>query len=258
MDPDTFLPLAARLDTTAKEYAATEAVAAHLMPFSIEYNGPAPVDTYLILHKPDEKATEPVDLQADTEAVSAFRGRKIHGTKLQLPKNYTLGFFHMREEEAPVDFNAAPKSTRVKSSVSAVTAPPAPVRGSRFTLDDDEDEEDEEGALDHTGFHDYPSAADEPEETSAGPEPLAWAKHGLHPVASAGNSLWVWTRATMPISGHATNGSLPSHPSYVFTTNPVASLVYIFLVGTQYIYLDCTNISINMCAEGSRRFYERP
>lgn len=192
MDPDTFLPLATRLNTSERAYETTETLAAHLMPFSIEYNGPAPVDTYLVLHKSDEKATEPVDLQADTEAVSAFRGRKIHGTKLQLPKNYTLGFFHMREEEAPADFNAAPKSTRTNSSVSAVTAPPAPVRGSRFTLDDDEDEDDDEGALDHTDFHDYPSTADEPEEISAGPEPLAWAKHGLHPVASAGNSLWVW------------------------------------------------------------------
>lgn len=188
MDPDTFLPRSLRLDTSAPAEAATKAVVAHLMPFSIAYDGPAPMDTYFVMQEP-EASEKTFDAYTSTEAVSAFRGRKIHGTRVVLPDTYQLGFFRVREDAPDEADRPPPPSDRERKRASTQTAPPASVRGSRFSLDDDEEEEEDEE--ENTTYEDSIVPAYEPEAIQA-KRGVAWAKECLYPVASAGDSLWVW------------------------------------------------------------------
>ncbi|KAL9935859.1 hypothetical protein V8E36_005436 [Tilletia maclaganii] len=58
---------------------------AHLMPFHIDFDGPAPIDTFLVFD------TEPNPQESTAPRpilTSAFRGRKLYGTPLSLPPNW--------------------------------------------------------------------------------------------------------------------------------------------------------------------------
>ncbi|KAF9454432.1 hypothetical protein P691DRAFT_396755 [Macrolepiota fuliginosa MF-IS2] len=78
----------------------------NLMPFHIEYNGPAPVSTYMKVEgvrrgvgMPEaeegggggERKEEDVDMEGDgvERYVSAFRGRTLHGLDVRLPDGYS-------------------------------------------------------------------------------------------------------------------------------------------------------------------------
>lgn len=190
MDTETFLPLALRLKSSDTAYAPTESVIAHLMPFSIDYTGPAPVDTFFL--------SQPIDAESgdgSSEAVSAFRGRRVYGTRLELPESYRLGFFCVQEETITDETEQEPApSKQRKQAKTRPVQPPVPVRGSRFALDDEDEDEGE--AYDVGVPFGEPreplSEDDDYGDVSRLSTQLAPTKHSLRPVADAGSSLWVW------------------------------------------------------------------
>ncbi|KAI3624464.1 hypothetical protein CBS14141_002892 [Malassezia furfur] len=171
-------------------YAPTESVIAHLMPFSIDYTGPAPVDTFFL--------SQPIDAESgdgSSEAVSAFRGRRVYGTRLELPESYRLGFFCVQEETITDETKQEPApSKQRKQAKTRPVQPPVPVRGSRFALDDEDEDEGE--AYDVGVPFGEPreplSEDDDYGDVSRLSTQLAPTKHSLRPVADAGSSLWVW------------------------------------------------------------------
>ncbi|MBW0534421.1 hypothetical protein O181_074136 [Austropuccinia psidii MF-1] len=59
----------------------------HLMPFSIDYDGPAQISTYFL---PRPLAPEPTPGGENQSCFEAsFRGRYLHGTQLKVPQGYT-------------------------------------------------------------------------------------------------------------------------------------------------------------------------
>lgn len=192
MDAETFLPLALRLKSSETAYASTESVIAHVMPFSIDYTGPAPVDTFFLFQPIEPESGDGLS----KEAVSAFRGRRVYGTRLALPESYRLGFFCVQEETIAdeTEQKIAPSKRRTQAKTTRRVEPAAPVRGSRFALDDDEDDDDE---TDNVGmpFSEVPGPPSEDdgyEGNSRLSTQLAPTRHSLRPVADAGTSLWVW------------------------------------------------------------------
>ncbi|WFC99647.1 hypothetical protein MYAM1_002392 [Malassezia yamatoensis] len=165
----------------------TKAVVAHLMPFNIDYTGPAPIDTYFLCDKADSQSGAP------GSAVAAFRGRKVHGLKLDLPSGYKLGFFKLREIEKSHDQNIAPNRQTTRPEMRTVT-PPIPIRGSRFSMSDDEEEAQEPDFT--MQVQDRNSTVGFESGPSQGPALLlnqfTPAEQDLHLVASAGQSLCVW------------------------------------------------------------------
>ena len=137
-------------------------VTLNLMPLSIEYSGTAPVDAYFVTRS-----------ISDTERESSFRGRRVHGTRIQLP-GYSFGLYRMHESDK---HEPAPKRMRV-----AQPSKPGPVRAKRFTLDDDDDEQREPQDTE-------PVKADEEEHA---PIPAAQPTHELRADVVAGDSIWIW------------------------------------------------------------------
>lgn len=216
MDPDTFLPRTLRLDLSSHGAASTSKVKAHLMPFTMDYAGPAPVDTYMVLQPApsttvglpgsmplDEVATWDEDVA--TEALSSFRGRRLHGMRLPLPPSYRVGFFQVEEESAPgpEDKHRDTSVARLPTDKAKIpTAPPAPVRGARFSLDEDEGEGEEDEGHGIMAWSSQAPAAPRPWDTDAqdsdeGLTPFlgsdrAPPRHCYRAMHDAGSKVWVW------------------------------------------------------------------
>lgn len=183
---------------------------AHLMPFSIEYDGPAPVDTYMVFTAPpkaagDEAKSDAVVHPDETDELeSTFRGRRIHGTRIQFPDRYALGLFQMQRNEArpsqQEEHDTVKRVGKKPPKRTQTTAPPAPVRGSRFTLDDDDDEEEDSGAADCADEEALYGEQNDPVDDDAedqGPgeasaTPLALPTMSLKGTAHLGDSIWIW------------------------------------------------------------------
>lgn len=58
----------------------------HLMPFHIDYNGPAPLLSSYFLVRPCPDEAAPKSLKS--RFISAFRGRKLQGLKVNVPEGY--------------------------------------------------------------------------------------------------------------------------------------------------------------------------
>lgn len=190
MDPNTLLPTSVGLKTSEDAYKGSVAAVAHLMPFSIDYTGPAPVDTYFVMQNASESSNN--NGCSDQEAVSAFRGRKVFGTRLDLPESYRLGFFHKQKD--PVDDHGEETiSNKIRGSRTTTkqAVPPAPVRGSRFTLDDDEEEQDAQ-ELENFEMSEPPTTVTKDSVEAQSACKLSNTGHSLYPVASMDRSLWVW------------------------------------------------------------------
>ncbi|WFD43970.1 protein-L-isoaspartate(D-aspartate) O-methyltransferase [Malassezia psittaci] len=178
---------AVQISASDESCKSTDTVVAHLMPFNIDYTGPAPINTYFLWDKADLQSDSPVG------AVAAFRGRKVYGTNLDLPSGYKLGFFKLRELEKFHGQNIAPKRQITRPKMRTVK-PPIPIRGSRFSMSDDDEELQEPGFA--TQAQDLDSTADSDFRTSSGtallPNQFTPAEQDLHLIASAGQSLWIW------------------------------------------------------------------
>lgn len=75
----------------------------NLMPFSIEYTGPANVDGYLIQHTPQGQqqstASSSSSSSASTEVYTHFRGRRLWKTRLALPEGW-IGATYLVQKDA--------------------------------------------------------------------------------------------------------------------------------------------------------------
>lgn len=183
---------------------------AHLMPFSIEYDGPAPVDTYMVLTAPPkiaggEAKSDAVVHPDDTyELESTFRGRRIHGTRIRFPDSYALGLFQMQRNEArpsqEEEHEAVKRAREQPPKRVQTTAPPAPVRGSRFTLDDDDDEDEDSHTAGDADVEALYGEQSEPADDDAGDQGPSEARAvtpaepsmALKETAHLGDSIWVW------------------------------------------------------------------
>lgn len=202
MDPDTYLPRSLRFDGLNEHVLASPRVSAHIMPFSIEYTGTAPVNTYFIARPvisiladgvASSQKHDSIDFAKDKEAISAFRGRKLHGTRLELPPSYRLDFFRTRKED--ISSNTG-KQMVMKNRPLLVpkpaNAPPKPVRGLRFSLNDDEEDMPGMPVTSSDTNNDISSTLAveeiEPENTTK-----SIPDHFVCPIFSVGNSLWIWS-----------------------------------------------------------------
>ncbi len=115
--------------------ARVEKVQPHLMPFTIEYHGPAPVSTFLLL-RPEAEELAPgsaISAEADQKQeqgqgeekkknkereatyTAAFRGRAIHGTTIPLPAGWSGAVLDV-ESEAKAQIRWASSSSSASSS----------------------------------------------------------------------------------------------------------------------------------------------
>ncbi|KAN0063771.1 hypothetical protein ACQY0O_003821 [Thecaphora frezii] len=171
--PAPLLPPYLYLDATAP--ASLPSFQANLMPFHIDYTGPAPIDTFLVLRpaspspdSPDDPAAAADDdekkpAQQETSYVSAFRGRRIQSTQLVLPPGYVGKLVHLTTTTTPssaygstspsTDTQGAPVPKRPKLSspsprTTAAVAPHQPklalkpVKMQKFSMDSDDDADD--------------------------------------------------------------------------------------------------------------------
>lgn len=162
------------------------------MPFSIDYDGPAPIDSFLVL----SPASEP---GAPESFTSAFRGRAIQSTSLPLPSGYKAKLVAV-EQIAPSPTAQPSSSTNGANGVEGgerekkrqrVAKPPA--RQQKFSMDSDE-----EGSEPEEEEHEEQSPApqSEPVVVEAGITPAEVKekmKLRITPIAQVkGDELRVW------------------------------------------------------------------
>lgn len=141
---------------------------ANLMPFSIDYDGPAPIDSFLVLRRADpvpSSEQSPGAVQAEQEPrressfVSAFRGRTMQSSQLKLPVGFEAKLIRVEqiapassssrntssepndtEEEAAREKEAEWKQKRRRVERSQ----PVAMKQQRFSMDSDDDDDDDE------------------------------------------------------------------------------------------------------------------
>ncbi|SPO29870.1 uncharacterized protein UTRI_06142_B [Ustilago trichophora] len=151
---------------------------ANLMPFTIDYNGPAPVDSFLVQRPADSSSTKSSSASLTDEAsqtsISAFRGRAIQSTPLPLPEGYVAKIVSLsRIAPIPAAESSGSAERRIQEQErekkrQRISAPKPPARQQKFSMDSDDDENDEKS--------DYDVASPELEEVSPEPEPVAPAE----------------------------------------------------------------------------------
>lgn len=131
MPPTTLLPPALELSLTADELPSA---AANLMPFSVDYDGFAPIDSFMLLRPaPSSGVAEPTP-----GFISAFRGRTIQSTALPLPPGYQA---HI------VQLSQVGSSTPTNDIIEpAPKAHYRPAKQQKFSMDSDEEDGDDDDA----------------------------------------------------------------------------------------------------------------
>lgn len=180
-------------------------VQANLMPFTIDYTGPAPIDSFLVL-RPAPPNPNP-DTQADNDNdndnhshnhnhhlgqsdISAFRGRTIQSLQLPLPPGYVGNLVEIqdalldpqpRQSQQP---SAPPAPKRPKTTLPP---PRPPAKMQKFSIDSDDDHDDEEQDEDEQAQ--VPEAQAEPQHEQS----LPAKGHIIRPVAQIqGDAIRVW------------------------------------------------------------------
>lgn len=178
------LVLQASASIAADSEAQPGASLPNLMPFSIEYTGPANVDGYLVVHRQGDlsSATSSSSSNGASNAsssssdplVSHFRGRRLFATDVPLPTGWSGNVFTIRkeqrqaaqhdagadagpsngasaeEEEERRDLMRRREKKRRLEQRKAAAAPPKPAAKAKasfaaFSMDDDDDEDGDEG-----------------------------------------------------------------------------------------------------------------
>ncbi|WFD34476.1 protein-L-isoaspartate(D-aspartate) O-methyltransferase [Malassezia cuniculi] len=165
MERDASLPKAIDLDIPSDGKQTT----LNLMPFTIDYSGVAPVDSYFITKE-----------LSDTDRESSFRGRLVHGSRLQVP-GYSIGLYRLHESDTK---EHVPKRPRQEQS-----SRPAPVRARRFTLDDDDDD-DNNGNSNGGGSLSVYAKQETHEADDQHAAPIT--TYSLKADGVAGDSIWLW------------------------------------------------------------------
>ena len=193
MESELSLPRSVHLQTTTAHIKDAPKVCAHIMPFSIDYTGPAPVHTYFVLHPAQgsgaHETTDPCqtfDDETSTIAVSSFRGRNIHGVRQKLPFGYELGFSRMSREVIKT-----PSYPSQRSNMTSFSSQPMPKAPKKFSLDDDDDDTFAEN--DCAGDHyQAPLPSESLFRENVDDEDQPASIHCLNPVYYAGTSFWIW------------------------------------------------------------------
>lgn len=186
------------LSPTSAGAAPLPSCSANLMPFHIDYDGPAPIDSFLIRQQHSSPAGDESAAQNDS-FVSAFRGRAIQSTPLPLPEGFKaklVAVSQVATAAADAASSSSPSSSAI-AGTSRTTAvgqqeteqqqatereakrqkthaqpPPtlplpsrrAPAKQQKFSMDSDDEEEDQDSDHDHDedeGNFAYRSNADE-------------------------------------------------------------------------------------------------
>lgn len=88
----------------------------NLMPFHIDYTGPAPISTYFLAKESSPMTTSTTPLGSIKRVFSAaFRGRVIHGISTMLPRGYSGLALH-------IDYNGGSSSAASQSNKSSKRA----------------------------------------------------------------------------------------------------------------------------------------
>ncbi|SPC62033.1 uncharacterized protein UHOD_08183 [Ustilago sp. UG-2017b] len=126
---------------------------ANLMPFSIDYDGPAPIDSFLVLRPAPASDSDVTD--GSQSFISAFRGRAIQSTPLPLPAGYKAKLITVSQVAASAE-SAAESSSRDTAAVQEEQAEAKereakrqrlakpPQTQQRFSMDSDDDEDDDD------------------------------------------------------------------------------------------------------------------
>ncbi|KAJ1036231.1 hypothetical protein NDA18_000096 [Ustilago nuda] len=123
---------------------------ANLMPFSIDYDGPAPINSFLVLRPASASDSDATD--GSQSFISAFRGRAIQSTPLPLPAGYKAKLITVSQVAASAG-PAAESSSRDTAAVQEeqteakekeakrqrLAKPPQTQQ--RFSMDSDDDDE---------------------------------------------------------------------------------------------------------------------
>lgn len=155
--------------------AVEEQVQVHIMPFQLDYTGPAPVSTFLLL-SPAEAASEecPQELLHDKNVdaskegekspmpqyITAFRGRKMHATPLPLPPGWSGAVYEVPPPppaDAVVAQTPAPSRSKPTPPVDAL-AKNASKGPKKFSLDSESDDSDRES--EHAAAAEAPAVGD--------------------------------------------------------------------------------------------------
>lgn len=163
------------------------------MPFQVDYTGPAPVESYFVLHPlrdnsfQTKKDASKFDAEINMEAISSFRGRHIQGTRKLLPMGYKLGFFQMAEDAQESEAQRRPKHIQPRSPAVA-----ASVQTKKILLNDDDDDISGLGEeCDDFAHYQAPEytpgyAADQDASINTA------IVHKLYPLYNAATSFWAW------------------------------------------------------------------
>ncbi|GAK67249.1 uncharacterized protein PAN0_017d5476 [Moesziomyces antarcticus] len=182
----------------------------NLMPFHIDYDGPAPVDSFLLLRAAASDDSQDQSSSSTTESagslnsyVSAFRGRAIQSTSLPLPPGYRAELVRIAQVEPPA---SAQPSTSTAAQPAAEDdkerqrkrqkTTRMPAKQQRFSMDSDDDDNEDEEQSDRDAS---PASEREPEQqeetqpTVARTDERAAARVRIAPAAHvADDELRIW------------------------------------------------------------------
>ncbi|SNX87435.1 uncharacterized protein MEPE_06145 [Melanopsichium pennsylvanicum] len=142
-------PMKLYLDTSA----TLPSCSANLMPFSIDYDGPAPIDSFLIQAPAPSQSSifSPTSAETDSSSlISAFRGRAIQSTPLQLPTGFVAKVITV-SQVAPArlpTFSKGAANNHVEEvrhkKRQRMMANKPPARQQKFSMDSDDDDDDDD------------------------------------------------------------------------------------------------------------------
>ncbi|SPO29193.1 uncharacterized protein UTRI_06142 [Ustilago trichophora] len=163
-----------RMDLSLGSPSATlPECSANLMPFTLDYDGPAPVDSFLVQRVAEPSSSSPANETKQT-FTSAFRGRAIQSTPLSLPQGYVakvVSLSRVAPIPAPESSGSAERREQEQEREKKrqrISAPKPPARQQRFSMDSDDDDEGE--------HEDDDDASPELQDASPESEPAAPAQ----------------------------------------------------------------------------------
>ncbi|PWZ03465.1 hypothetical protein BCV70DRAFT_224893 [Testicularia cyperi] len=230
----TLLPLPLELAPPTELGSGSTAQGAHptqatvnLMPFSIEYDGPAPIDSFMVIRPaPSTQSSKDADSQPhssnEQSYVSAFRGRAIQSTSLPLPTGYRVEIVEISQSASnPVEASASKNPAQNGMELSAAVRPAEqqtplkkrpssihrPAKQQKFSMDSDDEDQEEAHTDAEDGQEQEPRRPESPDapvassrdaQSEQAPSPASAAHRGgittvIRPVASAANNeIRIW------------------------------------------------------------------
>ncbi|KAJ9476050.1 hypothetical protein PHBOTO_006123 [Pseudozyma hubeiensis] len=161
--------------------------AANLMPFSIAYDGPAPIDSFLVQRSAATSSSSDVVVDDASESfISAFRGRAIQSTPLPLPPGFEAKVVRVSQVASTSGSASAMGSSsddasarrsekeaeemereRERANKRRRMANQPPAKQQKFSMDSDDDDDDDDEERD-----DVDQTADKDDDASIAAVPI--------------------------------------------------------------------------------------